>query len=808
MNGGGMRIAGLIAMTLCIAGFAVADGVPDNVSYKLDKLDGRLVVSGSDGSRIPWTAFGCSSERSMDVWREKQTDFVEAGALIYQLTVWPSGRKNRYFDQPFWSHDGKPVETPDGKVTLGEQAEWLLEQVPDARFFIRFGVWPDPDWREANLEEFMPVPVTPGHTGQGGNKYSVNGSLASEKYLAGVDRIIRDTVAWCEKQPWQDRIIGYSVFPLGEGATEIATRGFFFDRSLPMIKRFRGFVRAKYADQDSLRAAWNNPDITFDAVTVPANEEWLEKRKNLFHFPDPAETVMERDYFECARLCFREYLTTMFDALADATSARPCLKGYDILKQHMQGWMLEPRFDAAWNDDTWHTHSAIMFVSGAFDVADLLDHPGIDILHTPGVYYNRSMGFAWEAEGISDTLTLRDKLNFMEGDMRTWVNFTARGKPTSAQVPDSGAFRNVEEARAGFDRAIAWAVSRNQMFYYMNVFFGNWWFHHPELAKAISDGHEIVEQSLELPFEETRDAVCMVIDDTSPMWEDFTAGYQQLAVRHQMQEGLSFCGIPYRVHLFEDIARADFPDYKVYLFPNLFMVDEEREALLRKKVLRNGNVAIFGPATGITDGLTRTAEPASRLLGVEMELIMKTAPRRTIFQNHGHPVSRALPVETFGSDYAFGPILTPKAIQLNPEEHGAYELGNTFMYYFFERPGLFIKDFGKGAAGNDTPGDRGEGDYAVVFSAAVPLPAGLLRELARYAGCNVWSEENVVVYANSRFVGVHTARGGRQTIHLPRLSNVIDMKTRKILAEGVREITLEMSAPETALLRLDPADEK
>ena len=73
-----MRIAGLIAMTLCMAGFAVADGVPGNVSYKLDKLDGRLVVSGSDGSRIPWTAFGCSSERSMDVWREKQTDFIEA----------------------------------------------------------------------------------------------------------------------------------------------------------------------------------------------------------------------------------------------------------------------------------------------------------------------------------------------------------------------------------------------------------------------------------------------------------------------------------------------------------------------------------------------------------------------------------------------------------------------------------------------------------------------------------------------------------------------------------------------------------
>ena len=42
-------------------------------------------------------------------------------------------------------------------------------------------------------------------------------------------------------------------------------------------------------------------------------------------------------------------------------------------------------------------------------------------------------------------------------------------------------------------------------------------------------------------------------------------------------------------NLLSDLERDNFPAYKVFLFPNLFKVDDNVEALLRRKVLRDGN---------------------------------------------------------------------------------------------------------------------------------------------------------------------------------------------------------------------------
>jgi len=98
-----------------------------------------------------------------------------------------------------------------------------------------------------------------------------------------------------------------------------------------------------------------------------------------------------------------------------------------------------------------------------------------------------------------------------------------------------------------------------------------------------------------------------------------------LAVFRQIQEGLAICGVPYRIHLLSDLSKENCPDYKCYLFPNLFKVDENVEHLLKQKVFRNGHLAIFGPGTGITDGKTLSADGASKLLGVPMELIRKSS---------------------------------------------------------------------------------------------------------------------------------------------------------------------------------------
>jgi hypothetical protein len=364
---------------------------------------------------------------------------------------------------------------------------------------------------------------------------------------------------------------------------------------------------------------------------------------------------------------------------------------------------------------------------------------------------------------------------------------------------EQGAFRNEKETEAGLLRNAAMILSRGLTDYWCNV--GEPFFKGPGIHRAIAKITPMLDRLDTALHRETRDAIAMIIDDLSPIHEDFTSGYQYLAVVWQRVLGLAHCGVPYRIYLLSDLAKDNFPPYKVYLFPNLFKVDDAVLALLRKKVLRDGNVAIFGPATGITDGAHLGAAGASKLLDVPMELARYTAQRHVIVQDPGHPISRELSANlTYGDSLTYGPLLLPEDGAV--EKAGGVALGLATACWPLNRPGLFIKEFGQGAAGNGRRGSRGANDYAVVWSEAIPFPANLLRAIARYAGCNIWCEEDDVVYASDSLAAIHTAKPGPRTLRLPRPCTVWDAVTGKLVGRRLREIKLQMRSPATRIFQL------
>ncbi|MHB9134597.1 MAG: hypothetical protein ACYDBB_26285 [Armatimonadota bacterium] len=773
--------------------------IEQGITYRLADHQGRLVIEGSDGRVLPWTCFGDSSERDIAMWKQKVQSFLAAGSHLYQISFWRT--EDCTCGNPFFAPDGTPVDAPPHAGKVDEQVTWLLEQDPEAHVLIRFGHQPTAEWRKQNLDHFQPTDRYPN-----GDGYSQLPSLASDPFRERVVQLIHDAVRWCEAKPWRDRVIGYTFFPFCEGGTEIGVYGEIFDTSVVMQQTFRAFLREKYASDAELSAAWQE-EVTLDTAAVPTKAEWLAKRDrlHLLHWPDPALVQRERDYFLLQKQLCHRFWGDVFTAMLDATSARPVIKGYDILKQHQQGWLHDPDFEALWEPGVMDSYGSALLATGSIGMGPLLDHPGIDMLQTPGMYYNRAMGYSWEAEGLTDSLVLRGKLNFAEGDMRTWVykDWSGTPYPAGTPIPDAGTFMNEPEMQAGFDRALGWAFSRNQMFYFFSVCGGNWWYDDPAISQHIGREHRVVEASTRMPWKDTTDAVCFVVDDESPFYEDFSSGYQYLSIFRQMEDGLALSGVPYRVHLLSDLARENFPDYKCYYFPNLFKVDAAVEAILRAKVLRNGHVAIFGPATGITDGETLSADGATRLLGVPMELLPKRCARRIIYQDHGHPISRRLPTTAYGDTYAYGPTLVPAMQRIPADDPALKSLGAAFYYYFNDRPGPFVHDFGNGGCGSEQAGTRGVEDYAVVFMPSVPLSAEFLRECARYAGCHIWTEQNAVIYASEGFVGLHTAHSGPHTLCLPGKVDVLDMMRGEYLAKGVDSITLNVSAPATYLLRLE-----
>ncbi len=788
----------LVCVTVSLARQAGAGDKP--VSYRLKQVFGRTVIVSSEGKTIPWTGYGLASDFSVKHWKAKQAVFVKARTNLYQLQVTQgkafAGRKREFWQGPFWPIAGKAVAVPADALWLTEQTRWLIEQDPEALFIIRTGNTPPKDWRQEHKTHLMPL---------GGKRFAIKPSFASNDYIRDLDLMLRALVKWCEAQPWRNRIVGYVVFPLGEGVTEAACQGLLFDTTEPMQKAFRAFAQKKYKTDEALQKAWQDDAATLATVRVPEENEWYEKRarQKILHWPDPAKVRRERDYFTLQQQLFHRYCRTMFKAMAESTGERPVIKAFDILKQGMQGWMNVPEFSGDWQRFPARTFGHMLLATGATNTASLLDLAGFDMLQTPGIYFNRKPGYGWEAEGLTDTLTLRGKVNWMEADIRTYVHRDQDGKLLAPGGRDFGKLWNAVEVRAGFDRTLAWAISRNQMYYLMSVCFANWWYHDDTVAAHIAKQWRLLENLQTHPWRDTEHAICLVIDDRAALYEDFSSGFQHLAVFRQIQEGLALCGIPYRIHLLDDLRHEKMPNYKTWLFPNLFKVDEEVLKLLKSKVLRNGNVAIFGPGTGITDGKVRSAKGASKLLGVEMQLILKSCPRRVLMGGSSHALAKRLPTAVYTDSREYGPLLVPKATRFKPEETSARELGSCFYYYFFDRPGLFINEFGLGAAGNGRKGKRGANDYAVVFSPAVPLPPELLRECARYAGSNVWCEQNSVVYACDNFVALHAARSGTYTLRLPRRCRVTEAYQGRKVARRTRAFKVKVTTPRTAMFWLE-----
>ena len=747
--------------------------------------------------------------RDPDAWGERIREFAANGVKVFMLNV--PHRNTDFFDSSLWPDDGvfltEEPEPPYG-LTLAAQVATIVAAQPKARFIIRTWLSPPKSWAQKYPGDIQ--------TDEDGTQYR-QASLASPRYIEGLNTYLQTLVTLCESQSWGDRIVGYAPAPFGEGALPLTIAGKMFDCSAANEKAFGEWVRKRYPTPEHLRTAWGDPAITFDTVKVPRDREWHSKRltavatfggkpipsqpsnggvgaRGLFHFIEPANAAFEQDYCRFQRDAFMHWIGSAAAVLkAQAASlGRSRIVLFDVCKQPLMGWQILSAFDGVGDAGTFPN---ILQLSGSFDMEAFLDNKNLDGLWTPADYHARTVGFALDAEGPADSIALRGKLFLVENEARTFVG---------AGVNDQGAFRDVDEVEAGLLRNESLALSRNLGSYWCNV--GSSYFHDPKIQSVIAKMVPMLDRSVAWPHKETTDAIAIVVDDTSPMFENFTSGLQSLAVIWQRILGVAHCGVPYRIVMLGDLKRDNFPDYKVYLFPNLFCVNDEVLDLLHRKVLRRGHVAIFGPATGITDGVHLTAEPASKLLGVKMELIPRTTQRHVILQEprgQSHPMLKALPASlTFGDSLAYGPTLVPADGAVLTS--GAQSLGQANTCFFINRPGLFIKDIGKGATGASTTAEpRGENDAAMIWSVAIPFPSNFLREAARHAGCNIWSEEDDIVYASDSFVSLHTVRAGHKVIHLPRPRTVRNALTDTLIGNNLRDIHLDMQSVETRLFLLE-----
>jgi hypothetical protein len=270
--------------------------------------------------------------------------------------------------------------------------------------------------------------------------------------------------------------------------------------------------------------------------------------------------------------------------------------------------------------------------------------------------------------------------------------------------------------------------------------------------------------------------IAIVIDDAAMTDTNGAGRYPFLAVSEQLRLGIARCGVPYRIYLLEDLSLANLPPHKVWYFPNLFRCDARRLELV-KRVQRDGNVIVWGPGSGISDGNKIDATNATRLTGFNFDVIKGNYQRRGLLLG-GHVLTNGIAGQTIGDGLGYGPQLYPS---------DGITLASAFTQQSQNCSALSVKE---------------QDGWTSVFAAALPLPAGFWRNAAKMAKAHVWCDSDDVIMASQQIVALHSIVPGEKIIHLPRRTKVINLITGNEIAADTQEIKFNMTAPGTVVYQI------
>jgi hypothetical protein len=727
-----------------------------------------------NGKPLALPAYSPVAGRRPKLFREQSARFFPHGLDLYLITppsgVLPPEAEHQQWCPPlFWRGDeitGEPLLPP--AHDLDADVGHILAGAPDAWLLLRSSPDEPASWRALHPDELF--------VNDAGERLQTP-SLASDLFAEMRGRDTKAWIGWCEGRPWADRIVGYWNGDRVEGSHQPLIDGWLFDHSPVMLARWRAFLKTKYRTIEALRAAHGDPAADFETCDTPrdANRGTVMELEKRPYWPCPPAV---RDYLELTRDLYHDRLRRLAADTRAACGERKRVLVYDCLKQWMQGWSNLGFFDAG---RSWPLAFPDMLAgSGHLSIAPLLDAPGLDGLITPHDYQARGIGGVYENEGATDSCVLRGLLFLSEMDTRSWTG-------TDVCFPA----RDLNEFKAITWRNLATAWTRGFHAYWMDVYQD--WFAASEMhTEVIAPQVRAIRQAMDWEHAD-EPGIAVIIDDSAALDADARGNYLNEAVLWEVRNGLARCGVPHRIYLLDDLALDHFPPHRLFWFPNLFRCDEGKRALLEKVVLRDGRVAVWGPASGISDGKAASATAAEALTGFRMELIPGNLPRRVLVSDFAHPATEGVDAGAFyGGALAYGPTLVPL---------DGTRLGEAFLHRGLARAGLAVREFGRGAGLG-----RGPGDWASVFTVAHGLPADLWRGLARWAGAHVWCESNDVIMADRSVVALHTLKPGPRTLRLPRRCDIVDVIADRSFAAAADSIVWTAPAgPDTRVFHLRSA---
>lgn len=630
----------------------------------------------------------------------------------------------------------------------------ILDADPKALFHLRcqLEIGADDWWSKLHPEEL--------ELHSNGRRYTQ--SFASTVWREQAKTFLGAYVRALQEQGLYDRVVAIQV---GAGHTgewvkgETSMYDVCGDYSEPMRRHFRSWLRKRYADDVArLRKAWNNAAVSFDTAEVPPAADQLNAKCYLLR--DPKLEGRTIDYFRClAELCG--------GLVVDFCQTVKRVTGGSKLAGAFYGYLME----LAWNggffaerpDSAYSTYQR----SGHIGLRQVLESPDVDFLVSPYSYGFRGIGGDGPSMVPSESARLHGKLVLIEDDTRTHLG-TER---------NYGHANTLAESTAILRRNFAGAMTRGQ---------GVWWLtgtvdaaREPAFRPLLKQFDELGRRLIACDYTPASD-VAVLLDDESLLYESSLLNFDVPGIFEQKLWGLAHMGTPFDTYLLEDLVQGRLRPYKLYVFLNAFRLDRARRAALARALRRNGAVALWIYAAGYAADELSLANMAD-LTGIQCVMSDKPWSARMHLTNFTHPITRGLSQDLgWGTHNKLGPIFSV-------EDPAATVLGQVVFSEGSCRAGMAVRQFA---------------DWTSIYSSAPALPAPLLRNIARFAGAHIYSDDGDVLYASRELLGVHTIAGGRRRFTLPRAAGeVIDLFANRVVARGASHFEVELAPASTAFYR-------
>ena len=732
----------------------------------------------------------------------------ESGIKVYFLmtnTQWlRPGR--RWVDE-----EGREQVELSGIEKFRQDAEALLQQVPDAYIIVRIGMHPPLDWVESHPDDLMTYndgSHLPAILASEVHKDLLPGmySLCSDAWRDDGSRALRDFCDQVDALPFAGRVIGY--FLAAGGTSEWYPvnplqqwdKGLYADCSPAFRREYGRILREKYGDEQALRRAWDMPDASFDHPYIPPLEEREYVKADekildaLLHFEDADRTIgkkLEMDARGEGNLGV--FLNAdAHPAVADfyhawhRGTANTIIHFAKVIKERYEGKLVGAFYGSYGCTDYYDA-------STAEAVLPILDSGYLDFLAAPGVYNNREPGGYVAQREMQDSFRLRGQMFVVEEDSRTHLE--------NDFYRDAMGLYTLEDALETLKRDFARNICEDIYAWWFDQHLQGGRYQHPAFYELFRRQQEIANLAYSLDRTK-RNEIALIYDQESLHY--LSVGTNTLMLDYYRTSDLGRIGAPVDYYFHDDLSRPDMPDYKLYVMVNTFVLTEEERQAIHRKAAKNGAVVLWLYAPGFI-APDRPVRMDNRyiqeLTGFSVGRIDRTTSPR--FRLTGeHPALR------YGDpDRLYG--------WLDRDVHSNVWLGSVGAPPF-ANPCFYIEEDGANPEAEILGRYciNGRAAYAVrqyrgftsVYCAPQILRSELIASLAAFAGCHLFTHNDDCLYANESFVTVHAKETGSRTLYFKRPCSPYELYQRRYYGHNVTQITVEMKKGQTLMFCVADVD--